>query len=194
MQHSAASTTRQIAAPSLQSNPIRQRRYHNARYVNVSGHRQQMRMVTVEAQAAEGTLISQVEIPAFIPRADISDQLLRWAMIEIQEGGVANVGCPCKVIAFKNDDGVLMGFTVSFMKDGESATDIRVAFDNETTTKHEWVGRGAGLLPSEMIIHVLVGVCCALYVTVALIFVQMDSQCWKATRRKLRVKTLKFAS
>eukprot|EP00889_Picochlorum_renovo_P001673 jgi/Picre1/28703/NNA_004103.t1 len=106
-----------------------------------------MRLVTMKSQAAEGTLISQVEIPAFIPRADISDQLLRWALIEIQEGGVANVGCPCKVTAFKNDDGVLMGFTVSFMKDGESATDVRVAFDQDTTLKHEWVGRGADGFP-----------------------------------------------
>lgn len=37
-----------------------------------------------------------------------------------------------------------MGFTVSFMKDGESATDIRVAFDDEIAYKHEWVGRGPG--------------------------------------------------
>lgn len=44
-----------------------------------------------------GKLISKVEVPAFIPRADLSDQLLRWAMIEIQSSGVANVGCPCKV-------------------------------------------------------------------------------------------------
>ena len=27
--------------------------------------------------------------------------------------------------------------------------DVRVAFDDEMTLKHEWVGRGAGLLPSE---------------------------------------------
>lgn len=49
------------------------------------------------AQAEVGKLISKVEIPAFIPRPDLLDQLYRWAMIEIQEGGVASVGCPCKV-------------------------------------------------------------------------------------------------
>jgi hypothetical protein len=147
----------------------------------------------MKSQAAEGTLISQVEIPAFIPRADISDQLLRWALIEIQEGGVANVGCPCKVTAFKNDDEVLMGFTVSFMKDGESATDVRVAFDNDTTLKHEWVGRGAGLLPSEMIIYT--GAVFVLVITVSyILMVQMDSHCWKAIQRRSRVNTLKFAS
>lgn len=56
-------------------------------------------VVASAAQTAPGagTLISRVEIPAFIPRSDIADQLIRWAFIEIQESGVANVGCPCKV-------------------------------------------------------------------------------------------------
>lgn len=44
-----------------------------------------------------GKLISKVEIPAFIPRSDLMDQLTRWALIEVQEDGVANIGCPCKV-------------------------------------------------------------------------------------------------
>jgi len=35
------------------------------------------------------------------------------------------------------------------VQDGESAADVRVAFDDEVTLKHEWVGRGAGLLPRE---------------------------------------------
>ena len=48
-----------------------------------------------------GKLISKVEIPAFIPRSDLLDQLMRWSFIEIQEGGVANVGCPCKVRALQ---------------------------------------------------------------------------------------------
>lgn len=52
---------------------------------------------SAQADAGPGKLISKVEVPAFIPRPDISDQLLRWALIELQEGGVANVGCPCKV-------------------------------------------------------------------------------------------------
>lgn len=49
------------------------------------------------AQAEVGKLISKVEIPPFIPRVDLIDQLLRWAVIEVQENGMANVGCPCKV-------------------------------------------------------------------------------------------------
>lgn len=60
------------------------------------------RAASIVAQAAPtdtgaGKLISKVEIPAFIPRYDLIDQLLRWASIEVQENGVANVGCPCKV-------------------------------------------------------------------------------------------------
>lgn len=54
-------------------------------------------LVARSAQAEAGKLISKVEIPAFIPRVDLIDQLVRWAVIEIQENGMANVGCPCKV-------------------------------------------------------------------------------------------------
>jgi hypothetical protein len=61
--------------------------------------RLQRRQITCAAEAEVGKLISKVEIPAFIPRQDLMDQLLRWATIEIQEAGVANVGTPCKVRA-----------------------------------------------------------------------------------------------
>lgn len=50
-----------------------------------------------QTDAAPGKLISKVEIPSFIPRSDLMDQLLRWALIELQENGVASVGCQCKV-------------------------------------------------------------------------------------------------
>lgn len=46
-------------------------------------------------------------------------------------------------------EGMLWGFTVSFLKDGASANDVRVAFDEEITLKHEWVGRGPGAVSSE---------------------------------------------
>lgn len=49
---------------------------------------------------------------------------------------------------FKRNDEI-WGFTVSFLKDGTPAADIRVAFDEEITQKHDWIGRGAGLLPRE---------------------------------------------
>ena len=57
--------------------------------------------------------------------------------------------CPAQVTSFSKEGFGLWGFTVSFLKDGVSAADVRVAFDEESTYKHEWVGRGAGLLPSE---------------------------------------------
>lgn len=126
-----------------------QKSQRSVQHVNNEPRRSPITAATQTEDAGPGKLISKVEIPAFIPRPDLSDQLLRWALIEIQEGGVANVGCPCKVTPHTHD-GQLWGFTVSFMKDGESATDVRVAFDEEVTLKHEWVGRGAGLLPSEL--------------------------------------------
>ncbi|KAL4858559.1 hypothetical protein ACK3TF_001514 [Chlorella vulgaris] len=102
--------------------------------------------VQAESPAGEGKLISKVEIPAFIPRSDLIDQLLRWSMIEIQENGVANCGTPAKVTVYKRDDSI-WGFTVSFLKDGVSATDVRVAFDEETVQKHDWIGRGSDGMP-----------------------------------------------
>lgn len=92
-------------------------------------------------------LISKVEIPAFIPRDDISDQLLRWALIDVQDQGVANCGCPCKVVPYFQKE-QLMGFTVTFMTSGEDAVDVRVAFDEELAVKHEWVGRGPDGMPT----------------------------------------------
>ena len=44
-------------------------------------------------------------------------------------------------------EGLTWGFTVSFLKDGETATDIHVGFDEETAIKSEWVGRGADGFP-----------------------------------------------
>lgn len=54
---------------------------------------------------------------------------------------------PLSQITPYSRDGNIWGFTVSFLKDGISITDVRVAFDEEITTKHEWVGRGADGFP-----------------------------------------------
>ncbi len=57
-----------------------------------------VRATQVEAQpSGPGKLISKTEIPAFIPRQDLLDQLTRWAFIDIQEEGVENLGIACKV-------------------------------------------------------------------------------------------------
>lgn len=42
-------------------------------------------------------LISRTEVPPFIPRDDMIDQLLRWATYEAGDGGVRNFGMPMKV-------------------------------------------------------------------------------------------------
>jgi hypothetical protein len=44
-----------------------------------------------------GFFISKTEVPAFIPRDDMMDQILRWALIEAEEGGQRNFGMPMKV-------------------------------------------------------------------------------------------------
>ncbi len=62
------------------------------------------RKLSCQSTAAEvGKLITKTEIPAFIPRRDLMDQLSRWAVIEVQESGVANVGMPCKVCEYQQD-------------------------------------------------------------------------------------------
>lgn len=48
------------------------------------------------AQAGVGKLISKVEIPAFIPRQDMMNQLFRWAS-DLEDNGYALIGSPCKV-------------------------------------------------------------------------------------------------
>jgi hypothetical protein len=80
-----------------------------------------------------------------------------------------------------------MGFTVSFMKDGESATDIRVAFDDEIAYKHEWVGRGPGT-------YLLYDINIAWMLITMDSNVQMECQCSRASRKRFWERTLKFAS
>ena len=188
-----------VRAPAFVSAPLRATRTQQCRTSAASGSRRALVVVAAAATEGVGKLISKVEIPAFIPRQDLIDQLSRWAMIEVQENGVANCGTPCKVggghrarqragwwrnrrngvgrlaaasrpptnrppcpprspacpyypgqvTSFSKEGHGLWGFTVSFLKDGVSAADVRVSFDEEVTHKHEWVGRAAGLLPSE---------------------------------------------
>jgi hypothetical protein len=45
----------------------------------------------------QGKLISKVEVPAFIPRADLCEQLTRWALGNAQDDGLANFGCAIAV-------------------------------------------------------------------------------------------------
>lgn len=99
--------------------------------------------------AEVGKLISQVDIPAFIPRPDLLEQLVRWALSTCQLDGAANFGMPMRVEPFQNSKGEDWGFVVSFVRDGVTMTQIGVMFDEATTTRAEWVGKGADGFPTK---------------------------------------------
>lgn len=87
-----------------------------------------------------GFFISKTEVPAFIPRDDMMDQMLRWALIEAEEGGQRNFGMPMKIHQ-RFRDGVMWGFDVEIIKEGQKVTDMSIGFDSEMTVKSEWVGQ-----------------------------------------------------
>lgn len=93
-----------------------------------------------------GKRISSTEVPPFIQRDDMVDQILRWSFIEAGESGFRNFGMPMNVEPVYKD-GVLWGFVVGMFKDGVRQCDIGVGFDNEVSMKHEWVGRGEDGFP-----------------------------------------------
>lgn len=86
-----------------------------------------------------GKLISKTEVPAFIQRDDMMDQIVRWAMIEVAESGHRNFGLPMNVERLMKDE-VLNGVQISIMKEGTKLTDIVIEFDNENTLKYDWIG------------------------------------------------------
>lgn len=49
------------------------------------------------ASTSGGVLISKTEVPAFIPRDDMADQLVRWAVIESNDNAISKYGMPFKV-------------------------------------------------------------------------------------------------
>lgn len=95
---------------------------------------------------SEAMLISKAEVPAFILRRDLADQLLRWAVIEQADGGPAKYGMPFKVTKDNQAEGIF-GFVTSFQRTATDATDIAVRFDNNIAIKHEWIGRGEDGFP-----------------------------------------------
>ena len=96
-----------------------------------------------------GTLISKTEVPAFIPRQDLMDQLLRWARNEATDPDtIGKYGLPIKVEPYANRDGMLWGITVSILRDGALATEVGIRYDEEEVLKHDWVGRGADGFPT----------------------------------------------
>lgn len=93
-----------------------------------------------------GKHISSTEVPPFIPRDDLVDQLFRWSMMEAGEGGQRSFGLPMKVEPTYHDD-KLWGFNVSIFKEGAKLTDVAVFMDKLSLSKHEWVGRGQDGFP-----------------------------------------------
>ncbi len=98
---------------------------------------------------AAGTLISKTEIPAFIPRSDLMDQLLRWAQNEATDPDmIGKYGLPIKATPFYKEDGRLWGLTFSILRDGALATELGLRYDEEEVLKHEFVGRGPDGFPT----------------------------------------------
>ena len=60
-------------------------------------HYAQCRTVRAAAAAEVGKEIAKSEIPAFIPRQDLMDQLTRWAYTEVQEESMRKFGLAVKV-------------------------------------------------------------------------------------------------
>jgi hypothetical protein len=91
-------------------------------------------------------LISKTEVPSFIQRDDMMDQLYRWALIEAGEGGLRNFGMPMKVEPAYYQD-TMWGFDVEIVKEGVKMADLGINFDSDHALKHEWVGRDADGFP-----------------------------------------------
>lgn len=71
-----------------------------------------------------GKQISKMEIPAFVPREDLLQQLKRWAMSVGQLDGAANFGLPMRIEEYFHEDGDEWGFIVSIIRDGVTLTQV----------------------------------------------------------------------
>ena len=97
-----------------------------------------------------GKCISSTEVPAFIMRDDMMDQLHQWALIEADEAGLRNFGMPMKVQAvYQVETGDKWGFDVEIIKEGVLQTRIGVGMDDCNLSKHEWVGKDKEGFPTQ---------------------------------------------
>ncbi|MEW5302816.1 MAG: hypothetical protein WDW38_004072 [Sanguina aurantia] len=94
----------------------------------------------------DGKLISRTEVPAFIQRDDMMDQLYRWTLMEGQEAGMRNFGAPM-VITPQYQESSLWGFNIGIYREGIKLTDLGVQFDDDIVTKHEFVGKDERGMP-----------------------------------------------
>jgi hypothetical protein len=95
-----------------------------------------------------GSFISKTEVPAFIQRDDMMDQLVRWALIECEEGGQRNFGLPMKVHQ-RFREGELWGMDVEIIKEGVRVCDMSLGFDEEACYKAEWIGQDENGFPTK---------------------------------------------
>lgn len=95
-----------------------------------------------------GSFISKTEVPAFIQRDDMMDQMVRWALIEAEEGGQRNFGMPMKIHQ-RFRDGTLWGFDVEIIKEGVKQADLSIGFDGEVCIKSEWIGQDETGMPTK---------------------------------------------
>jgi len=108
------------------------------------------------APRREGKRISSVEVPAFIMRDDMMDQLYRWALVNAGESAVRNFGLPMDVspryrAAGGTGDtdmtGSLWGFEVEVLRDGQRVAELGINFDDDCAVRSEWLGQDAEGFP-----------------------------------------------
>ena len=108
------------------------------------------------APRREGKRISSVEVPAFIMRDDMMDQLYRWALVNAGESAVRNFGLPMSVApryraaggaGDADMTGSLWGFEVEVLRDGQRVADVGVNFDDDCAIRSEWLGQDSEGFP-----------------------------------------------
>lgn len=135
---------------------LAQRRRQSTTTIAPSAAAQQQSQQQDLAPRREGTRISSVEVPAFIMRDDMMDQLYRWALVNAGESAVRNFGLPMNVApryrapGGRGDTdmtGSLWGFEVEVLRDGQRVADVGVNFDEECAVRSEWLGQDSEGFP-----------------------------------------------
>lgn len=149
----------QAQRPFTTASPIRPAPAAPAAAVAAAGldRAQQKQRTICRAEAVEqtpvtlprtGSFISKTEVPAFIQRDDMMDQIIRWALIEAEEGGQRNFGMPMKVHQ-RFRDGELWGMDIEIIKEGVNVADLSIGFDGDVGIKSEWIGQDANGFPTK---------------------------------------------
>jgi hypothetical protein len=136
--------------------PLHRARPSTSSSVRAAAQQQQQSQERI-APRREGKRISTVEVPAFIMRDDMMDQLYRWALVNAGESAVRNFGMPMNLApryraAGGTGDtdmtGSLWGFEIEVLRDGQRVADLGVNFDEECAIRSEWIGQDAEGFPT----------------------------------------------